>query len=119
MVAIELEGRDEEGLMDQEKIMKDLRVSFQLSNGTYLDAVSCIDLYADYIEQAAQYNSNRARRISERFQDGEAICPNVTSFDFLSENNFMSAIVSRCEKGVQNIYAGDLACNKRISIPIS
>ena len=31
----------------------------------------------------------------------------------------MLAFVSKCRKGVQNIYAGDLACNKRVSNPIS
>ena len=42
----------------------------------------------------------------------------MTSFDFIKENE-MKAVVTRCEEGVQNIYAGDLACNEHISNPIS
>ena len=49
MVAVEIRGRSEgtrKELTDEE-IMKDLRVSFLVSNGSYLDAVFCTDLYAD------------------------------------------------------------------------
>ena len=98
--------------------MKDLRVSFKLSNGTYLDAVLCRDLYADQIEQARSSNSTRAKEIAESFQDRAFVCPNVTSFDFLKEND-MKTWVTRCEGGVQNIYAGDLECNERLSNPVS
>ena len=55
MVAIKLRGEDEKKgkSMSQKSLMKDLRVSFKLSNGTYLDAIYCSDLYADLIEQAS------------------------------------------------------------------
>ena len=54
MVAIKLRGyaEDTKNYMRNSKVMQDLRVSFKLSNDTYVDAVSCKDLYADLIEQA-------------------------------------------------------------------
>ena len=101
-------------------IMKELRVSFILSNDTHLDAVFCRDLYADWIEQAGHSYSTRAQKLAEAFVDDIGfVCPNVTSFDFLNEDLSMKAIVSRCKAGVQNIYAGDLACNKGLSNPLS
>ena len=42
-----------------------------------------------------------------------------TSFDFLSETSTMRAVVWKCKWGNQNIYAGDLACNKGLANPLS
>ena len=43
----------------------------------------------------------------------------MASFDFLVENQTMKAFISRCRKVVQNVYAGDFACNELISNLIS
>ena len=72
--------------------MRDVRVSFRYGPGTYLDAVWCRDLYASLIEQAETSTSAHTKKIADFFLDGTPhICPNVTSFDFLSENITMTA----------------------------
>ena len=95
--------------------MRDLRVSFRYGPGTFLDAVWCTDLYADLIEQAETSTSAFTKTIAEFFTDEDSnpyICPNVTSFDFLSENITMNTLIDPCKRGVQNVYAGNEACNE-------
>ena len=121
MVAVEIRGRSEgtsKELTDEE-IIKDLRVSFLVSNGSYLDAVFCTDLYADQIQQAEESDSARAKDLAALFRARSFICPNVTSFDFLKKETVMKIQIKDCQNGVQGVYAGDVECNEPRSQPIS